>query len=450
MFRDWVYPSYVKVVRTGRNRKRASTEQGQVIDTGVFICAVLGLNTDVSLVYQLFAFLLCLAIISRITLRIHKPNVTVTRSLPRYATAHQPFEYQISITNAGDRVEADLTIVDNPKILPPDREQYRLEKEPGEETRNAYDRFIGFHRFIYLQRLNTGITIKTAKAANVSLKATVDVTVTAEPLRRGIVKFTSTNVLHPDPFGLKHGITSFDNPGSIIVLPRRYDVGRSRNVEGGRHFQPGGINASWSIGESDEFVSLRDYRDGDPVKKIHWASSAKRNKPVVKEYQDEYFIRQALVLDTSNPRTLVLEESVSVAASFLLAMNSTESMLDLIYLAETPKIITSGRGTSCIDEQLESLAMLNHSTLPLDRLSEALARHIKLVGGCILVLSDWTEEHQVMVRSLNSACIPLEIFLITDNESSLIDLPPRIHILPVGQIQEQLNLIWSVRTRAAK
>ncbi len=439
MFRDWIYPGYVRALRPRRDRKRQGTDRSRLIEPGIVICAVLGLDTDSTLVYQLFAFLLCIVFVSRISLRLQRPKVEIRRHLPRYATAGQPFEYQISVTNTGTKIESDLTIVDNPKTCPPDREQFKRELEPYEHTRNAYDRFIGFHRFIYLQKVNTGITIEATKAPDISLKATKNVNIEGTPLRRGMVHFSSTTVLHPDPLGLSHGITRFENPDSLTVLPKRYNISKSFNLGAGRHFQPGGINASWSIGESDEFVSLRDYRDGDSMKKIHWASSAKRNKPVVREYQDEYFVRLALVLDTSCSRSIVLEESISVAASFLLALNDSDSMLDLIYLAEKAEILTSGRGTSRVTEQLEALATLKHSSLELDKLSQAIANHGRLISGCILVLSDWSQEHQKLVRTLQGANIATEIFIVTDDASSLDEPPTSIHILPVDEIQSKLN-----------
>ena len=73
-----------------------------------------------------------------------------------------------------------------------------------------------------------------------------------------------------------------------------------------------------NIGHSDEFVSLRDYRRGDPVRHIHWRSWAKTGMPIVKEFEDEFFVRHALVLDTfsDEPHSELLEEAVSVAASF--------------------------------------------------------------------------------------------------------------------------------------
>ena len=72
-------------------------------------------------------------------------------------------------------------------------------------------------------------------------------------------------------------------------------------LRGQRKYQPGGVALASSIGESDEFVALRDYRAGDPMRRIHWRSWARVGRPVVREYQDEFFVRHALVLDTFAP-----------------------------------------------------------------------------------------------------------------------------------------------------
>jgi len=79
-----------------------------------------------------------------------------------------------------------------------------------------------------------------------------------------------------------------------------------------------GVALASNVGQSEEFVSLRDYRRGDPLRHIHWRSWAKAGKPVVKEFEDEFFVRHALVLDTfiDDPHSELFEEAVSVAASF--------------------------------------------------------------------------------------------------------------------------------------
>ena len=159
-FREFIFPTWSRVTRASRRAMRRSSERGRLMQTGTFICGAVGLDTDLTYVYQLFALLLCILISSRISLRFMIPQVSIRRRLPRYATAGEPFEYYITVINEGDRVERDLTIMDNPLVVPPTYEQFTRSREPGEETRNAWDRWIGFHRFIWLQRLNTGINIK--------------------------------------------------------------------------------------------------------------------------------------------------------------------------------------------------------------------------------------------------------------------------------------------------
>ena len=55
--------------------------------------------------------------------------------------------------------------------------------------------------------------------------------------------------------------------------------------------------ASWR-GEGREFESLRDYIEGDDPRKIHWKASARRDRPIVQEYQPEKNQTVMILLDT--------------------------------------------------------------------------------------------------------------------------------------------------------
>jgi uncharacterized protein (DUF58 family) len=176
------------------------------------------------------------------------------------------------------------------------------------------------------------------------------------------------------------------------------------------------------------------------MRKIHWPSSAKQNKPVVREFQDEYFVRQALVLDNTCVISEQLEEAISVAASFLLALNNSDSMLDLIYLSDQAEILTSGRGTSAINEQLEALATLKRSDESVNKLLSASLKHIKKLSGCILILSGWSAAQQAFAETLDRSGVPLRVFVITDNQS-LKDIPAHYVPLPVNAIQEALSAL---------
>ena len=90
-------------------------------------------------------------------------------------------------------------------------------------------------------------------------------------------------------------------------------------LPGAMRYQEGGVALAANVGSSEEFVSLRDYRHGDPLRHIHWRSWAKTGRPIVKEFEDEFFVRHALVLDTfdEEPNSEVLEEYRAAAAQFI-------------------------------------------------------------------------------------------------------------------------------------
>jgi uncharacterized protein (DUF58 family) len=87
-------------------------------------------------------------------------------------------------------------------------------------------------------------------------------------------------------------------------------------------------------GESEEVVALREYRRGDSLRRVHWRSSARLGSLIVKEFQDEYFVRHALVLDTfcEAARDALFEEAVAVAASFACTVPDQDSLLDLMFV----------------------------------------------------------------------------------------------------------------------
>ena len=437
MFRELTFPGFVRLSRASRNASRRNTDRGRLIQAGALVCAALGVDMDLTLIYKLFTLLFCIIVASRFTLLLGKPRVSVKRHLPRYATANEPFTYRIEVSNTGDRVERDLTLADNPTVIPPTIEQFRRRREPGEESRNAYDRWLGFHRFVWLQRLNTGIQVTPSVAAEIPLKSRRSVEMEAAPLRRGVVHFDAISVQHPDPFGLNYGITNFAAPDQLLVLPQRYPVPARFETQGGRHFQPGGFNASWSIGESDEFVSLRDYRDGDSMRKIHWPSTARRTKPVVKEYQDEYFVRQALVLDTCTEVDEILEAAVSVAASFAVAMNRPDSMLDLVYLSTKPEIVTAGHGATSLGHQMEALAGLQRTPLSPSDLSDAVLAWSPRLSSCVVVLTDWCEIRREMIAKLTRRATPVEVLLI-GQPADFEALPTRVKLIRPGHLAEDL------------
>jgi len=457
MFRKFIFPTYARVTGN-RNSNRQSSERGQLVLAAALICGAIGIDTDLTLSYQLFSLLLILFFSNRVTVRFHQPQVTVKRLLPRHATANQKFSYDILITNLGSRLEADLRIVDEPIVVPPNFNEFQTSREPFEETRNAYDRFIGWHRFLWLQRVKTGIRLTMAEADEIPVKGQIKVRIEAEPLRRGYTKLGTTAVLHPDLLGMSYGVIRFINPEQLLILPERYKISESFELPGGSNALPGGTNASWSIGHSDEFVSLRDYRDGDSAKKIHWPSSMKRQKPVVREYQDEHFLRQSLILDINTNDHSLFEEAISVATSFLFRMAEKNATVELVYCAEKPITISaasasgSSSGKGGQGRQLEKLATLQPSLQPFSQLAEYVRTTARGLTACVMVTSRWTEEHRELQSLFESRGVPTTAFILVASGTDKLDeeftnnasdknqeiASHRCHYLKTGAVKEAL------------
>jgi uncharacterized protein (DUF58 family) len=203
------------------------------------------------------------------------------------------------------------------------------------------------------------------------------------------------------------------------------------------------------VGQSEEFVSLRDYRHGDPLRHIHWRSWAKASRPVVREFEDEFFVRHALVLDTftDHPHSEAFEEAVSVAASFAYTIQTQESLLDLLFIGPDSYCFTSGRGLAFADQMLEILAGVRAcSEEQFSALERLVLNHAKSVAGCICVLLAWDKERQDFIQRLKARGMPVLVLVIRAskqpptalNPGPMCDEPERFQVLEVGQIEQGL------------
>jgi len=132
------------------------------------------------------------------------------------------------------------------------------------------------------------------------------------------VRLAGLRVLRPDPLGLFHAVRRLPLAQSLLVLPKRYPVSWEAWI-GNVRDRPGGMSHAASTSGFDEFAALREYRPGDPLRHIDWKGWARLGEPIVREYFESCFVRQALVLDTALPHDAAparFEAAVSVAASF--------------------------------------------------------------------------------------------------------------------------------------
>ena len=161
-------------------------------------------------------------------------------------------------------------------------------------------------------------------------------------------------------------------------------------------------------------MGLREYRSGDTPRRIHWKAWARTGKPVIKEYQDEFFVRHALILDTfPGDDDRAFETAVSVAASHVVAPRSGEALLDLMFVERQAYTLTLGRGVGSVDQLLRVLAIAEPARdRPFSQLAEAVQLHAARLSGAIAVLLDWDEPRRAMVGGLIARGVPVHVWLV--------------------------------------
>lgn len=451
MFKRFLYKSYCFFDSYSRWRKRRFTAAGLVVMTTVCASAVLGLDTKQNVIYQIFTFLLPLLLVSMLWSLFFRARFAADRKLPKFATAGQPFTYQLEIRNLSPKVQKGLSVFDDPDNPRPSLEDLITAREPGEEQRNIWDRKILYHRWLWLIRMNQVASFKEFPMPTLGPNEKGRISVEIQPQNRGYLNLESVTIARPDPFGLFRSTLAIENKQRILVLPKRYTL-PPIDLPGVRKHHSGGVALASSVGDSDEFVSLRDYRPGDPLKQIHWKSSAKADELIMKEFQDEFFVRHALILDTfqKRPHSSVFEEAVSIAASFVCGLHNQETLLDLMFVGVRAYCFSSGRGLSHTDRMMEILACVAacrdksfSSLLPM------VVRHASQLSGCICILQAWDAERKTLVRHLKTMGVPVKVLVVSDKSSHgpdedvgpMKDDLKNFHVLEPGRIQEGLAAI---------
>jgi uncharacterized protein (DUF58 family) len=448
MLKRWFYINFRCYYRMKNLALRRVRPMGAVLLGCLAVSAALGVDTNQTMAHNIFALVFFLFFFSALSILYPPPKLRITRNMPRYATVGEPLEYQVVAENPGRRMEKGLVLIEVPPDPRPGFEELVRAREPHEAERNAFDRFVGYYRWEWLVAKKTGARFSEIRLPDIPARGSASAGVTVVPARRGRLRLEGAAVCRPDPLGLLSACRVVDCPDEVTVLPKRYRVPETGLPGGKRRRQAGGVALASSVGDSVEFVSLRDYRPGDPLRRIHWRSWAKAGRPVVKECQEEYFIRHALVLDTACPpeKEAVFEEAVSVAAGFAMSSRSRESLLDLMFAGGSAYCFTSGRGLAQANRVLEVLASVSMSLeFSFSSLAAQVLRRAARMSGCVLVLLAWDEERRALVQALLGNRVPVLVLVVTDGRLDNMAplpagmLPGSFHLLAAGKIQEGLS-----------
>ena len=127
-------------------------------------------------------------------------------------------------------------------------------------------------------------------------------------VRRGRYVFEQSHVELSDPFGLQCVNAPLPAPGALLVYPRLVELDRLFSESGAHALEGRRLLLRRPTGF--DLHSVREYEQGESLRHVHWRSTARRGRLMVKELEDAPRDEIAVVLDAD--RAAVAGESFDV------------------------------------------------------------------------------------------------------------------------------------------
>lgn len=241
--------------------------------------------------------------------------------------------------------------------------------------------------------------------------------------QRGVYQLGPTSLISGDLFGLFPSTRKYPTQESLLVYPLMVDVRKFPDPAG---VLPGGEALRRRTHQVTPNASgVRDYAPGDSLNRIHWVSTARRNRLIVKEFELDPLAEVWLFVDgarftqaalpTPKQEVNILdywrksvkvglppsteEYAVSIAASLARHYLRLSRAVGLVSAGSHLTLLPPDRGGRQLGKILEALALLRaEGELPIRGLVETQAKHIPKGSTVVLITPTAQAEFAIVVE----------------------------------------------------
>ncbi|MCS7011065.1 MAG: DUF58 domain-containing protein [Anaerolineales bacterium] len=224
--------------------------------------------------------------------------------------------------------------------------------------------------------------------------------------RRGVFPLGPTRLVTYDPFGLFQVEKEFPAQATLLVFPMIFPIPEHASLAGRL---PAGKSVHLRTTEVTPHASgVREYLPGDPMKRIHWPTTARRGSLMVKEFEQDPQTDLWIFLDAQREAHASLPEATQVFLEESLVFRRPQVRLP----RDSFEYAVSAAGS-----------LARHFLLK--------KRSVGLVCSTAKFFSLWSERGE---RQLNKVMESLT-FVQADGEISLLEMVSRqARILPLGAV----------------
>jgi uncharacterized protein (DUF58 family) len=287
---------------------------------------IAAVNTGNNLFYLLLAMMLSLILLSGLLSELSLRRLAFRRRVPDYVFAHEPARISLTVSNRKTRFPSfSLRLFDI------------VDGNPSEAGTSI----------AYLAPRTSRHVIHTFQAA-----------------RRGLYRLDGIRIATCFPFGLVRKAVLYPDEAAVLVCPKLAPL--SLPI----------LQQLAAIGQDQELgrrgpgmalYNLREYRPGDDSRAIHWMTTARTSKLMLKETEadDQRIVTIMLSLFAPGDDEAAFERAVSVAASLASYFHDHSYSICAVIGEET---IGPGTGTEHYVQILQALALCRrHEAEPLHR-----------------------------------------------------------------------------------
>jgi len=290
---------------------------------------------------------------------------------------------------------------------------------------------------------------------------------------RGAYKLGPTKLVAGDPFGLFEAEVEFPATNTVLVLPYIVDLRWFPFPPG--FLQGGRIFRQKTLEVTPHAAGVREYAAGDSLNRIHWPSTARRERLMVKEFEKDPQSDAWIMVDAQrgthnciksgkdnskekfwfwkSPAEFKLpddsfEYTVSLAASVAKYFIRNDRAVGFSAAGQRYITLPSERGERQLGKVLETLAFLDcKGKMPLYALVESQAPHLTRGSTVVLITASATDQVVLSVetllrRSLKPIVIlvdPLSFEMEGDNDRIISLLQARKVPVAIVRCKDQLN-----------
>jgi uncharacterized protein (DUF58 family) len=245
-------------------------------------------------------------------------------------------------------------------------------------------------------------------------------------MERGVFPLGQTVLAAGDLFGLFPVSRVYPAQESLLVYPMMADVHAFPSPQG---WLSGGEALRRRTHQiTANAAGVRDYAPGDPLNRIHWLSTARRNRLIVKEFELDPLAEVWIFVDASRYVHAALpkqpmdfderemwrpsvkiplppsteEYAVSIAASLARFFLQRGRAVGLVYAGRYFSVLSAERGGRQLGKILETLALLHaDGMMPVQALVDAQVRSLPR-GSTVIVITPSTGNEVVISAELLS------------------------------------------------